>query len=380
MEFYISTFMFSSGIIQGILLVFALLRKRAGFYPNLFLVAFIAVITLQVLVKFLDIYFKPGHIGPMYSASYYLPYLYGPLMYLYIGRSLSENKSFRAQSVLHFLPFIFSVSIVFVTGYDIIHVFNYINNFLYNLGDTAAQIISLSAYVLACRKIINKNSGKALNNSRQMLFKWFKNFSNIVWVTGITVIILFTLVFYKVELFSIQFSNFGPAFILLPLTIYWISYTVLTETELITSRSDLYGTDIPSLKDHTNDYIKYQNNRLTENELNSIIEALRRYMELKKPYLDPKLSLDSLSVMINIPRHQVSQAVNMKLKINFNDYINLQRVEYAKKELLNPKKQNLTIAAIAFESGFNSISTFNETFRKTASMTPSQFKKSMINS
>jgi transcriptional regulator GlxA family with amidase domain len=42
----------------------------------------------------------------------------------------------------------------------------------------------------------------------------------------------------------------------------------------------------------------------------------------------------------------------------------------------NPSKKHLTLAAIGFEAGFNSVSSFNKIFKETTSYTPSQFKSS----
>jgi AraC-like DNA-binding protein len=42
--------------------------------------------------------------------------------------------------------------------------------------------------------------------------------------------------------------------------------------------------------------------------------------------------------------------------------------------LSNPKYDNLTIAAIAYECGFNSLSSFNTAFKKQVGVTPSAFK------
>ncbi|NOS84402.1 MAG: AraC family transcriptional regulator, partial [Ignavibacteria bacterium] len=182
-------------------------------------------------------------------------------------------------------------------------------------------------------------------------------------------------VFYKVEFLNIKFDNSNIAFLLLPLMIYWISYNALVKPELFIKRNILTIVQPAETK-----YIKYQNNQLTDVEIGNILVTLNAYMVSEKGYMNPELSLDVLSKSVNIPRHHISRAINQRLNINFNDYINLHRLENIKKELVNPAKQHYTIAAIAFESGFNSISTFNEAFRKNTSMTPSEYKRRRFNS
>lgn len=55
------------------------------------------------------------------------------------------------------------------------------------------------------------------------------------------------------------------------------------------------------------------------------------------------------------------------------DYVNSERVEFAKKLLI--KNKDMKIADVAFKSGFNSISYFNRQFKKYEKITPSQYLK-----
>lgn len=384
MEYYINTIFFSSGIIQGILLVFVLLKERSNLTPNIFLGIFISVVTLQVFIKLHGTGMPYGPISPVYFILYYLPYLYGPLVYLYIKKSVAENFKLNPKAAFHLFPFVFSIMIVLISGYDIIKLFEYINIDVYNIIDTALQIIILSAYILTGKKLLRRKTDQAKSNPAKIELtrssggtfervKWYNNFTNVVWITGISLIILFTLVFYNVEFLTIKFDNSSIAFLLLPLMIYWISYNALVKPELFSKQK---STPVSLLQDTS--YIKYQNNQLTDSEIERIIKTLNEYMIRENGYMNLDLSLDSLSRSVNIPRHQISQAINLGLNTNFNDYINILRLEKVKKELLDPTKQHFKIAAIAFESGFNSISTFNEVFRKYTSMTPSQYKKSQL--
>ena len=60
---------------------------------------------------------------------------------------------------------------------------------------------------------------------------------------------------------------------------------------------------------------------------------------------------------------------------NFYYLINEYRVGEVKKRLKNPKYKNLTILAIAYDSGFNSKSAFNTIFKDMTGLTPSQYLK-----
>jgi len=67
--------------------------------------------------------------------------------------------------------------------------------------------------------------------------------------------------------------------------------------------------------------------------------------------------------------------INESFRRSFYDYVNQYRVDEARQLLLDPAKADHKIASIAYDSGFNSLSTFNDVFKKMAGVTPSQFKK-----
>lgn len=113
-----------------------------------------------------------------------------------------------------------------------------------------------------------------------------------------------------------------------------------------------------------------------KNRAGLVSQKLLQFMEKEKPYLDEELSLQKLSLLMNISTHQVSQAINQGLHTNFYKFVNAYRIEEVKNKLTNPEFEKYSILGIAFESGFNSKSTFNKIFKEETGMTPSEFKKS----
>jgi AraC-like DNA-binding protein len=61
--------------------------------------------------------------------------------------------------------------------------------------------------------------------------------------------------------------------------------------------------------------------------------------------------------------------------MNFANFINQQRVEYAKKALKKDENKLLTIESIGEKSGFKSKSSFNAAFKKFTGQTPSDYLK-----
>jgi AraC-like DNA-binding protein len=119
---------------------------------------------------------------------------------------------------------------------------------------------------------------------------------------------------------------------------------------------------------------KYEKSTLTSEKGEEYYKKLQRIMKEDKPFLDGNLTLPSLARLLGISTHHLSQVINERLKQNFFEFVNSHRVEEAKKMIIDPKYFNFSIATIGFEAGFNSISAFNNAFKKHASMTPSQFR------
>ncbi|MEZ4992177.1 MAG: helix-turn-helix domain-containing protein [Saprospiraceae bacterium] len=100
-----------------------------------------------------------------------------------------------------------------------------------------------------------------------------------------------------------------------------------------------------------------------------------RALEQDQLFLEPDCSLQQLSERTQIPSHVLSLILNQHLNTNFTTLINSYRIETACHLLLRPDRQHYTIAAIAFEAGFSSLSVFNRHFRAQKGMTPSAFRK-----
>jgi AraC-like DNA-binding protein len=104
-------------------------------------------------------------------------------------------------------------------------------------------------------------------------------------------------------------------------------------------------------------------------------DKLLNHMTENKPYLDAGLSLRSLAKQIDIHPNQLSWLLNESIGMNFNDYINRHRIETFKTLAKDPKHSNITIMGLAYDSGFNSKTVFNNCFKKETGLTPKQFLK-----
>ncbi len=150
-------------------------------------------------------------------------------------------------------------------------------------------------------------------------------------------------------------------FLSLTLLIYWLSYQVLAYSPLQLAPPRV----IP----------KYEKSGLHPSQIDGILQQLKDYMRKQKPFLNPELSIDQIAKALELPKHHLSQAINSGLKQNFSEFLNTYRISEAKTLLQDSKQNHLTIAAIAFEAGFKSLSHFNSTFKKIVQTPPSTFRK-----
>ncbi len=110
-------------------------------------------------------------------------------------------------------------------------------------------------------------------------------------------------------------------------------------------------------------------------DLELLKQALLELMETEQPYLDSELTLMKMAEKMKISSHQLSYVMNSGFGENFFHFVNKYRVRKAGELLMNPGFDHLNIVAIGFDSGFNSKTSFNTTFKKITSYTPTEYRK-----
>ncbi len=103
--------------------------------------------------------------------------------------------------------------------------------------------------------------------------------------------------------------------------------------------------------------------------------ALLDFISQEQSFLDPTLSLRALAELIDIHPNQLSWLLNESIGKNFNEFINNYRIAHFKSLAKDPMNANITIMGLAYDSGFNSKTSFNTYFKKEMDMTPKQYLK-----
>ena len=134
-------------------------------------------------------------------------------------------------------------------------------------------------------------------------------------------------------------------------------------------REEIIGTATTSAPEK----LSARKTHLAPGELIEYRKALRILMDEKQPHTIATLTLRELAEMLNISPNKLSELLNDGFNKNFAEFINSYRVETFKSKVSDPANKNLTILALAYESGFNSKTVFNTFFKKVTNQTPRQY-------
>ncbi len=121
---------------------------------------------------------------------------------------------------------------------------------------------------------------------------------------------------------------------------------------------------------------KYANSSLDQKESKGHMQRIALLMKEDQLFLNPELSLAMLSENIGISSKKLSQVINQAEGVNYSQYITGLRVSEAQRRLRSEEFKHYKIAAIAYDSGFNSISSFNTAFKKITKQTAVAYRQS----
>lgn len=94
-----------------------------------------------------------------------------------------------------------------------------------------------------------------------------------------------------------------------------------------------------------------------------------------KANLDDDLSLGRVAEAVNVSAGYFSELFHKIAGMTFTDYVARVRVEKVKSMLANPRLQ---ITAIAYDTGFKSLSQFNRVFKRVCGVSPSDYRHGLM--
>lgn len=317
--------------------------------------------------------------------AYPLPFLYGPLWYLYAKILTGEQKRLSAKDYLHSLPFLFGVIILlpyyFYSGEWKIEL-------IQNLSERLPRILAFGNLVMVVQGFVYMILTVAiLKKHLSHLKNFFSEIENVSlrWLRNISVIIA-GIWFAVACVHVLKIFNVSPLQTLDPVVAVGISIFIFSAGYLGLKQKEIFDSEFESFMQKENvvtafppnneaSETGYRKSGLNEIRKEEIKNQLLEYFEKEKPYLNSELTLKELSEGLSVSEHNLSEVINTSLNQNYFDLINSYRVKEVQQRMKNPENKNFTILAIAFDSGFNSKSSFNSVFKKITGMTPTEFKR-----
>jgi AraC-like DNA-binding protein len=368
---------FQVGSCQGLILALLLFSRKKNRKSNLLL----GLLILLLVTMFIQIWaYVPGITHPFFFYwPFYISFLFGPLQYLYVKYFLSVDRGWHARDLLWLLPTVCMI-IYFIPffGKPVSEQLRIANASAYLNHDEYYSIHFINAIIgVGCSLL----SLKELRKFRQNLYDNYSksDAAAMRWLTTTTYLALVVWIIYLPKpilgiLNVLQPVNFSLiAYFLNVGLLYVISFKALSQPEVV-----FYEGYSGNLKQDVQvETKKYSRSGLSDIERKRIAGEIVDFLESKRSYLNPELTVDDLSISLAISRHYITEAVNIELSRNFYQLINEYRVQEIKSRLTNPAYQHYTLLAIAMDSGFSSKASFNSVFKKITGLTPSQYKANL---
>lgn len=260
----------------------------------------------------------------------------GPLFFLYIKSIVLKKFRLKYWMLLLFLPALVYIALP-RSGVQFLWI---------TFGIWAFQAWFFSFIFLAAIYFyrLKVQMNKKVIEIDSLVYKWLRNLF-------ISILIIWSTIFLK------KIDLLPEILALFSFILYIIIFSALGNFKATSNKIEKY---------------KYISGSFNPTELLQRIDTI---MESNQLYLESDFSLPKFAEKLQLPVHTVSAVLNNFRNQNFAEFTNYYRIEEAKKRLLSDKYNYLSIEGIAYDCGYNSLSTFNTAFKKFTHLTPSLFKK-----
>ncbi|MCD4791886.1 MAG: helix-turn-helix domain-containing protein [Bacteroidales bacterium] len=299
-----------------------------------------------------------------------IPFLFGPIMFFYVTTMIGEKNKMLRTDWLHFIPFILflAVSIIFFRNPD----FN-TPNILQNDSFLSLRVFigvsfvcSIVIYTIIVFMFLHRYKLNIKNifsfTSEKITLNWVKILA--VCFCILPIFTIFHGIGHVVIGEPVVYENYGVLkhqYIGFTAFAFLYSYFGIKQPALFGNRGKLKQSN-ENNEPKSNNICKYERSGLKEKDAQSYLKQLIDYVEIKKPYLNGTLAIQDIANELSISRHYLTQIINKKLEKNFYTFINEYRVAEFKLRLSDKTNKHIILIGIAYDSGFNSKSSFNISF------------------
>lgn len=358
------TVLFLVAAMQGFFLaIVLLLNKKGNFRANVLLSAVMALFgfTLVHYVAYWTNYqFEFPH---LLGASSTIPFLIGPLLYLYVRTLFKRDKLAKADA-LHTIPWAihFALLAPFYFQGGVAKIEQALGGEGW-LGDVMpwVQIAHMLTYAVLMH--LQVRGGKSEETPKEVR-RWVNVLVGLFAVFALAFTSYYVLV--RFPFFSVEWDYMISW--AMALSIYTVGFMGYRQPIVLT------GIQTPETAEKSP---KYKRSGLTEGASQELLASLQQLMASEKLYLDNQLKLPTLADRLGTTTHHLSQVINASMQCNFAEMLSRYRVAEAKRLMELDAYSNTPVIQIAYEVGFNNKTSFNNAFKKVEGVSPGQFKKAV---
>ena len=374
--------------LQGVFLTYLIVHSRFKSKSNVVLGVLTLVLSLSLLGGVLGLsgYYK---VYPhLINVADPLFLLYGPLLYLYIFL-LTNNRlpkyylvhgGVYVAYVISFVPFYLSSPQEKIDFAE--YIFLNDEEPLKALFMQLLRILHITAYIILSLVIVRRYQKRIKANFSEIGKITLNQVKNILYFFLFVLATAFTtFLLGYLTTFNYNLSNNITG-----LSVSLIIYTIAISTW---KKKDSYDGELAQILEQKPESGKISVNGhsqqkgrsvfvLSDSQFNDFSERLKESMETDKAFTENEISLTELSNKIGIQPYQLSELISRISGESFFEYINRRRVEEIKERLKDPKYDALSLLGIAMDCGFNSKSSFNTAFKKYTGLTPSEYRKQVL--
>ena len=365
------------GSLQGLLLVGVLFAQRNNRTANRLLASLMAAFTLYLASS---VYYAAGlfEVYPhFFGISYLMPWVFGPLVYLYAVAASDRSWRFRSRHLLHFLP----VAVVAVTGAPYYMMSGAEKIALYHrllAGDVPARIAILEPTKFLSGITYSVLTILYLRQHRRRIEDSYSNIArlNLTWLLWLAGAAAGTWL-----IATLRITEFGQRLredhvtLAIAVLVYAIGYMGLRQPEVFRYATAEFAVVKP--EESSAPASRYERSGLGDDEAEELKKSLLAVMENEHPWKDSELTLPDLAVRLNSTPHKLSEVLNRQVGQTFYDFVNDYRVREVQRRIQAGEARRLKMLALALDAGFASKSTFNEAFKKHTNRTPSGFRQAV---
>ena len=377
------------GALQGLFLTGVIGAQKHNRAANRLLTVLMAAFTFYLAAT---VYFSAGIVKlwpHLFGVSYQLPWVFGPLVYLYAVAASDRSWQFQRKTLLHFVPVAINTLATspyyFMSGVEKLAMMD-----RWRAGDVPLQLELLDPFKYVSGILYSIATVAYLRRHRITVEHSYSNTDrvNLRWLLFLSsgafgIWLLATALKIAGVAGSVRDEHISLAMAML---VYAIGYMGLRQPEVfryetaeypVPTSPVLVRTSPPNDAPSGEDAPRYERSGLDDLEAARLKARLVAVMDSEKPWRESELTLADLAGRLDSTPHKLSEVLNSQMRQTFYDFVNGYRVREVQRRIRAGDARALKMLALAMDAGFASKSTFNQAFKKHTSQTPSDFRQAV---